>query len=152
MGDRLPHVPSPLDWLAIYKLLFQVARETRMHALQYKILHMILPCRRYLKAICHTTEDTCLFCPARDTIPHFLYECPDTRLLWSKIAGWLIRAGGPNISLVPSREIILGVLPKSRASTMINLIILFTKCFIQRQRLFHNGTLSLTEWLACCWI
>lgn len=91
-----------LDWPGLYRLPFSTARETKLQALQYKILHRILPCCRFLKAIRLAPEDTCAFCPDRDTIVQFLYDCAKTKSLWTKIAGWLTHAGGPNLSLLPA--------------------------------------------------
>lgn len=120
-----------------------------MQTFQLKVLHRIVPCRRYLKNIRVLQEDTCAFCADSDTLIHFLYECPDTASFWGKVAAWLRRAGGPDISRLSPRDIILG-LPASPGapSGIINYITIFTKYFIQRQKLFHGGCLSLLEWLA----
>lgn len=141
--------PSPFgNWQLLYKLPFQAARETKFQALQYKILHRVLPCRHYLKTIRLISDEKCAFCPERDTITHFLYDCPNTKLLWSKISDWLLLACGSDLSGISTRDIILGAVPHSREVHRVNFITMFTKHYIQRQKLFHEGSLSLIEWLA----
>lgn len=146
--SELMEPEPPPDWPALYRLPFLTTRETKLQALQYKILHRTLPCRRFLKAIRLFPEDTCAFCTCRDTITHFLYECDNTKTLWIKVSRWLLQAGGPDMLDLPPQDIILGRLPTSGAAPIVNFVSLFTKSFIQRQKLFHNGDLSLMEWLA----
>lgn len=118
-----------------------------MQALQFKILHRILPCRKYLKTICVLPDDSCAFCSESGTIVHFLYECPETHVFWNKIAAWLHRAGAPDISNLTAKEIVLGIPQVSPSVSLMNYIIIFTKYVIQHQKLFFGGSLSLVEWL-----
>lgn len=135
------------SWPLLYRLPFKAVRETKMQALQFKILHRILPCRRYLKSIHVVPEDTCAFCLQTDTIVHFLYDCPGTYVFWNKIAAWLHQIGAPDISKLTVQEIVLGTTRVSTSASVLNFIIIFTKYFIQRQKLFFGGVLSLMEWL-----
>lgn len=73
------------DWALLYRIPFRSVRETKMQALQFKIFHRIVPCRKYLKTIRVLTDDTCAFCPEQDTLCHFLYDCPETSTFWGKI-------------------------------------------------------------------
>lgn len=144
----LPDSPLSDEWQDFYKSPFQAARETRLQALQYKVLHRIIPCKHYLMSIRLVPNDLCAFCPGRDTLVHFLYGCPNTKLLWRKISNWIGKAKGPDLSRLTTRDILLGVPPKHRAARTINFISMFTKHFIHRQKLFHAGNLCLIEWLA----
>lgn len=145
--DSFPGTLSADLWPLLYKLPFKTVRETKIQALQFKILHRILPCRKYLKAIRIVPDDSCPYCSEPDTIIDFLHDCPETAIFWNKIAAWLRRIGGPHLSTLSIRDIVLGFPLSSPHASVINYITLFTKFFIQRQKLFHRGNLSLIEWL-----
>lgn len=135
------------DWGLLYHSPFRAVRETRLQALQYKIFHRIIPCRRYLNIIGIAPSEKCLFCPEVDTIQHFFLECPVAKRLWSKIADWFRRIDGPDLVALAAEEIILGATLPSKTAPMINFITLFTKAFIFRQKLFHGGEMGLIGWL-----
>lgn len=46
-----------------------------------------------------------------------------------------------------AEEIILGMTLPSKSAPMYNFISIFTKAFIHRQKLFHNGELGFISWL-----
>lgn len=146
--NSLPGELPPSSWPLLYKLPFKTIRETKMQAFQFKILHRILPCKSYLKAIHIVSDDTCPFCSEQDTLTHFLYDCPQTSTFWNKVAAWLRKVGGPDIPGLSVKEIVLGYLHPSASERIVNHITIFTKFFIQRQKLFHGGSLSLIEWLS----
>lgn len=63
-------------------MAFRAVRETKLQAMQFKILHRTFPCRVYLKTIRVFEEDTRNFFPEQDTTQHFL-----DRLL-AETGGW----------------------------------------------------------------
>lgn len=135
------------NWEALFLSPFRAVRETRLQALQFKIFYRIIPCRHYLKTIRVLDSDRCGFCPEVDSIQHFFTECPCTKNLWNRISLWLLGVGGPNLAALSTEEILLGTLLPTRTASMLNSITLFTKSYIHRQKLFHNGELSLIGWL-----
>lgn len=89
----------------------------------------------------------CEFCGQTDSIIHFLLECPSVWSFWQALCGWFDRVEDLSLGDLTQKQYLFGVpqtLPKARA---INLILITTKFFIYRQRLFHKGSLELIHWL-----
>lgn len=141
--ETIQDSPFLADWKALFLSTFRAVRETRLQALQFKVFYRIIPCRLYLKTIRVLDLDRCGFCPQVDSIQHFLMECPSTRDLWNKVATWLRKAGGLDLTALSPEEILLGTLLPAKSAPMLNFIALFTKAYIHRQKLFYTGELSL---------
>lgn len=133
-------------WSNIYRNPYKTARDTKLQAFQFRILHRFLPCNKYLKNIRIRREDTCSFCTELNTTEHFLFACPMVRSFWGKITSWLERE--TDLRLILSTEsVIFGVPDTFQHTKVINFIILFTKFFIYQQKLFHQGALDITHFL-----
>lgn len=63
-------------WESIYKVPYKAVRDTKLQAFHFRVVHRFLPCNRFLCNIRIKREDKCSFCPAVDTIEHFLFHCP----------------------------------------------------------------------------
>ncbi len=50
---------DPKTWQRIFKLPFQVIRETRIQTFQYKILHRVISCNKWLENICNLQLRNC---------------------------------------------------------------------------------------------
>ncbi len=90
--NKAPHMPKNIlkwcetypdfknadtkTWQRIFKLPFQVIRETRIQTFQYKILHKVISCNKWLFNIRIKTSELCDYCKDIDDIPHFFYHCP----------------------------------------------------------------------------
>lgn len=134
------------SWKDRYQAPYGATRDTKYQAFQYKVLLRIIPCNKYLANIRIKQENTCAYCEEVDSIQHFLFECDNTKRFWSQICRWL----GQNADLViqvSQQEFLLGVHPSIPDARKINFITIFTKFFVHRQKLFHNGDLSLVLFL-----
>lgn len=49
-------------WAAIYKRPYRSARETKLQAFQFRIIHRILPCNKFLNNLRILPADSCTFC------------------------------------------------------------------------------------------
>ena len=66
---------DPSDWVNIYRLPYSTTRETKLQSLQYRIIHRIIPCRKWL-FIQHVVDSSiCNICGEPDDILHFLIKC-----------------------------------------------------------------------------
>lgn len=133
-------------WSAIYKAPYKVARDTKLQAFQFRIINRFLPCNSFLRNIRIKKEDTCTFCPAPDTIQHFLFYCPIVVAFWKAVITWFEEETQTQLH-VSLRAFLFGVPEDIMNSKVINFIILFVKFFIYRQKLFHQGVLDLTHFL-----
>lgn len=106
-------------WVDIYKLPCKVARDTKLQAFHFRVVHRFLPCNKYLQNIRIRRDDLCDFCQASD-----IREA-DIQL---------------NISL---RAFLFGIPSTAPQAKVVNFLVLFIKFYIYRQKLFHQGSLSL---------
>lgn len=133
-------------WSAIYRTPYKCARDTKLQAFHFRIVHRFLPCNRFLRNIRIKREDTCSYCPAPDTIEHFLFYCPIVVTFWKEVVAWFERESDIHLG-VSLRAFLFGVPDSTPNSTVINFVLLFVKFFIYRQKLFHQGNLDLTHLL-----
>lgn len=135
------------EWSQVSLRPFTSIRETKIQSFQYKLINRITPCRAYLRQLRIFDSDECPFCRQADTLPHFFFDCPNTRSFWERIHQWTNRVEDLRLDTISKKEILLGVPTEYPKSRVINTILLFTKYFIHRQKLFYNGELSLIHWL-----
>lgn len=69
-----PDLPSEIYWESNNKASFKSVRETKIQAFQFRLLHKILPCNKYLKDIRVKSSDSCSFCDLQDTLVHFFSD------------------------------------------------------------------------------
>ncbi len=77
------------SWPRIFKLPFNLIRETKIQTFPYKILHRVIPCNKWLYNIKIKTSETCDYCKGIDDIPHFFLYCPKVKMFWDLILNWL---------------------------------------------------------------
>jgi exonuclease III len=134
-------------WELIYETPFLLTKNTKVLNTQYKIINRILAVGCNLKKWKITTNDECKDCKSKDTIEHFISECPTTKQLWKSIQNWW-----KNLFLfaikISSLEIIFG-LPNENKDSMIhvyNFVILYAKHYIYTNKKMSKP-LSLYEFL-----
>lgn len=91
-------------------------------------------------------DNRCGFCPAVDSIEHFLFECPLVQVFWKDLITWIDREANLQID-ISVRAFLFGIPEAVPQARLINFILLFTKFFIYRQKLFYQGSLSLIHFL-----
>lgn len=133
-------------WGAIYKIPYKAMRDMKYQAFHFRIVHRFVPCNRFLRNIRINTEDTCSYCPLPDTIEYFFFECPLVKTLWRGIVDWFDRVADVNLN-VSLHIFLFGISEQTPQAKMINFILIFVKFYIYRQKLFHQGDLSLIHLL-----
>lgn len=130
------------------KRAYITTRETKLQSLQFKILHSITPCRKYLRQIRKVDDEHCPQCGEVDDLTHFFFSCPKVKIFWAAITGWLYSQVNIDLSQVNAKEAILGIDDTSTSGRISNLILLHSRFYIHRQRLFHDNKFELLHWLA----
>lgn len=127
------NVPVSDFWESKYRCSFRSTRETKLQSFQFKLLHRILPCRKYLRTI-RISED-------------FFFYCPRVREFWKMIRDWF--ASQVNIYLANTTvdEFMLGVPKEEPQARILNLTILTCKFYIFRQKLYHDSKLEFLGFL-----
>lgn len=67
---------------------YKTARDTKLQAFQYKLIHRVIPCNKYLANIRIKPDATCSYCDSTDTLQHFFYGCPSVNTLWDTLSSW----------------------------------------------------------------
>lgn len=135
------------EWSEIYKRPFSAVRETRLQSFQFRLEHRLITCNHLLLRYKIKQDDKCTFCDGTDTLEHFFYQCPLSRRFWKLALRWLKDASGQDLSQLTMKEILLGVPRSYCQARRTNFLLLISRYFIHRQRLFHNGDLCLIHWI-----
>lgn len=148
-GDRYPDpVRDREEWSRICKRADVTTKETKLQSLQFKILHTITPCRKYLRQIRIMEDEHCPQCGQVDDITHFFFLCPGVQTFWISIVRWLENQVNIKLDHITPKEAILGIDDLSSAGKVVNLILLHLRFYVHRQRLFHDSKFELVHWLA----
>ena len=119
------------DWKHIFSLPYCVARETKLQSLQYRILHRIVPCKKWLYVQTVIDSPNCTVCNEVDDILHYFVDCTGVRDFWYSLERWWNNLQGYEITLT-SKHIIFGIYYDKYYSNL-NYIILLAKWYINRQ-------------------
>lgn len=133
-------------WKEIYISPYCATRDTKLQTFQFKLIHRVLPCNKYLCNIRIKESDTCTYCEDVDTLHHFFWLCPPTNDFWHKIESWLALNTNIHIQLT-MKLVILGFPKEDPQARVLNFILIFAKHFIYRQKLFYAGRLEILQFL-----
>ena len=119
------------DWSNIFTLPFKTSRETKLQSFQYKIIHRVISCRKWLynqKVIpspyCTLCNNNCI-----DTILHLLIECSSLNSFWKHIESWWNRVSQTQVQLT-KKHIIFGIYYDLNYFSTINYVVLLAKWYI----------------------
>lgn len=146
-GEDGLRIPDAQEWSNICRRAFSSSRETKLQSFQYRILNRILPCRVFLKRIKISDTDTCRFCQEQDTVAHFLVKCSLVRDFWRGVCKWFGESVNLYLDRLSDGEIVFGLPHSCHKSRVINFILVHVRFYIYRQKLYHDGRLSLVQWL-----
>lgn len=130
-----------------YRSAFRSVPETKLQVFQFKLLHRIIPCNKYLHSIRVKDEDTCSFCGGLNTPSHFFFYCTVVQTLWSSLCTWTDRHLNLNLADVEVKEFLSGVPRSNPQAPMLNFILLSLKFYIYRQKMYHEADLDLMPFL-----
>lgn len=142
---------TPTQWEATYSLPYKITRETKLQSFQFRILHRLITCKKYLHSINMHENGSCPFCGEKDSISHFFLTCSKVTGFWENLGGWCQSHLNLQLSSLTKTEKLLGLLNvngNTRTFKVINWILLTAKYYIHRQRLFHEGEVSLIAFLS----
>ena len=88
-----------IDWPSIFMQPYLSSRETKLQSLQYKIIHRIFPCQKWLYNHKVITSPNCLHCNEVDNLIHYFVECRGVNDFWSQLESWWNRLTKVQVSL-----------------------------------------------------
>ena len=96
------------EWQSLYCIPYKATTETKLRALQMKILHRILPTNKWLHQCKLIPSNNCTFCHIHiESIDHLLWDCTVTKNIWLKMIDWL-KSIDINIAMPSKGQCLLG--------------------------------------------
>jgi hypothetical protein len=115
------------EWSFIYTNPYNLTRDTKVLAFQYKVTHRFLACKHKLHTWKIEKNNICNSCNKEDDIlEHHLVACPQTLDFWTSVFKWFKAAMGISFP-IDTYDIIFGI-PNPNSDTMIlqlNFILLY---------------------------
>lgn len=135
---------NPGIWKEVYTSPYIAARDTKLQAFQYRLVHRIVPCNKYLANIRIKADSTCSYCDSTDSLQHFFFSCQPVHSLWSSLSSWLAVNANIHVQL-NVQDVLFGMPRTAQQATTVNFLLLFVKYYIYRQRLFHDNCLEFLQ-------
>ena len=137
------------NWANIYYLSFSLTRETKLQSFQYKIIHRIIACNKWLYNIKIKSSSRCSYCDHEDTIQHFFLFCENPFNFWDQWYNWFKRITGIDIgnSEKTDEYILFGYPGNDDFTLVLNYCILAAKYYIYLNKMCENNNLDLFQYL-----
>ena len=123
-----------LDWKNIFTKSFVTTQDTQLRWFQFRLLHRILPTRRYLNVRKLADSPTCNLCNRYiQTVKHLFWGCEPVNTFWKDFSAAL-HAKCPHTERFEFREelVLFGLAPNIVTDTPIDYMILLAKFFIYK--------------------
>ena len=88
--EQIYDIPNE-TWKDIFLSPFKYKYSSTLQWFQTRIVHRILPTKKYLQTIKAIPSSLCCFCNQEETIIHLLWTCPATKYFLQKLQSWLQR-------------------------------------------------------------
>lgn len=118
-------VQSMEEWKEINRGIYRATRETKLKALQFRIMNRIVPCNEFLRCICIKDNDTCDQCGGVVTLAHLFFACPSVAAFRRAIFAWLDQGEDLHLENITAKQFLFGLPPFLPHASKI--------------RLFHQG-------------
>lgn len=69
------------EWERVCLRVFKTVKETKLQSFQFKVIHAITPCRKYLRQLRIADDELCANCGITDDLFHFFFRCDLVRAL-----------------------------------------------------------------------
>ena len=117
-----------INWSNIQNDCFRITNDTNLQWFQYRLLHQILPLRKYLKKIQVIDYDLCTLCgDEEETIQDLFYYCHKSQDLWDCVKQWIFNKTNINIDFT-IENILFG--EHKNIFNPLNFIVMNTKYYI----------------------
>ena len=130
------------DWKTANAHVLKITKDTNFIWFHYRLIHRILPTRKYLYYMKLTNSPLCNFCnEEEDTFLHAFFECEHVNDFWNNVKDWVNQNSNNDIHLSKT-DIIFGKFGSHQNA--LNIILLICKMYIFRSARESNR-LSLHE-------
>ena len=117
------------DWSRIFQQPYLSSRETNLQSLQYKIIHRIFPCQKWLYNHKVILTPNCQVCgDTEDNLIHYFIECRGIGDFWSQLESWWNQCSNDQVILT-TKHIIFGLYYDNVFYSAINHVLLLAKWY-----------------------
>ena len=118
-------------------------KDTKLQTFQYKILNRIFPCQSKLFTWKLAENNKCELCKEHDSITHYFYYCPASKLFWKTLTNWISNSMMYTCEL-STTDVIFGITTENKdIFYCLNYILLHGKWFIYRCKLNNKQIFHL---------
>ena len=121
------------EWSLIFKLI-ECTQERKLQSFQYKILHRIFPCNKYVSKWDKNVNEKCNQCESVDTIEHYFLQCSTVSNFWKRVQNWW-ESNFEQIFAINMKIVIFGDLQNSCVQKCKNFVIMQAKWYIHKQKM-----------------
>ena len=105
------------EWDDIFCNPYICSRDTKLHSLQFQIIHRFFPCNATLHIWYKEHDKHCDYCNQVDTLEHYFYHCKATKQFWTELSIWWNSVTQVNIN-VSMFDILFGITNHNHESLM----------------------------------
>ena len=134
-------------WPRIFETPYKITRETRLQSFQYRLIHRIIPCNKWLYNITVKKSSKCAFCDNEDDLLHYFIYCHKTDLFWKCFFNWWYAISDITIDETLEEHILFGYPGNSDVEKVLNYCVLLAKWFIHCKKIQEKSDLDLYEYL-----
>jgi hypothetical protein len=154
-NETYSHLNNALneEWNNIFNLPFKTCRETKLQSFQYRLIHRIIPCNKWLFNLKILDSNMCSFCNKEiDTIQHFFLLCENINLFWKTFNNWWYRLTKVNFTTISNtnrlqQNILFGFINPEYNTTVLNYCILQAKYYIYINKLNKYNNICILDFL-----
>ena len=125
---------------------FKVTQETKLQSFQFRVIHRIIPCNKWLYNITVKSSSKCDFCNEEDNLLHYFIYCPNTNLLWKCFFNWWYTITKIDIKETLDEHILFGYPGNNEIETVLNFCVLLAKWFIYCRKLNNNNDMDFYQY------
>ena len=140
---------EPEIWKRIFNMAFNVTQETLIQSFQYRLIHRIIPCNKWLETIRVKDTNICNYCDNVDDLQHFFLYCHNVHKFWVSLYKWWNRTSGIIINNETEIEecILFGYPGEEDIVKVLNYVIIQAKYYIYIQRLCAENNIDFYDFL-----
>ena len=121
------------DWVSIFRVPYACSKDTYLQSFQFRIIHRIFPCNKWLHTLKIIDSDLCEHCEIPDSIEHYLFSCNKVGNFWGELEKWYNHVSDTKVVLT-LKHVIFGLYYDIKDFSVINYIIMLGKQYIRRQK------------------
>lgn len=121
-----------MNWNKVFEKAYKSTKDNQLRWFQLRLLHRIMPTKKYLYHRKVKESATCTFCNQEDqTIEHLFWDCPAVKMFWDDFLQWLHDSCEHTLRFMLTEELILfGISERIVTDHVIDFILLVAKFFV----------------------